>query len=81
MVLRGAIAALAAAASVYGAVKREAMAKADRQQQATARKVIANLRVTALERAHLQQVASARSTTVSDLMRQALRRDGALPVQ
>lgn len=57
------------------------MAQADRQQQTTARQVIANLRVTATERAHLQQVASARSTTVSDLMRQALRRDGALPAQ
>jgi len=57
------------------------MAQTDRQQQTTARQVIANLRVTATERAHLQQVASARSTTVSDLMRQALRRDGALPAQ
>lgn len=79
--LRGVMAALATAASVCGTVKREAMAKADSQQQTTAREVIANLRVTALERAHLQQVASARSTTVSDLMRQALRRDGALPAQ
>ena len=72
---------LATAASVRGTVKREAMAQADRQQQTTARLVIANARVTATERAHLQQVASARSTTVSDLMRQALRRDGALPAQ
>lgn len=62
-------------------VKREAMAQADRQQQTTARLVIANARVTASERAHLQQVASARSTTVSDLIRQALRREGALPAQ
>lgn len=59
------------------------MAKASRQQQttATAREAIANLRVTVTERAHLQEVASARSITVSDLMRQALRRDGALPAQ
>lgn len=57
------------------------MAKADRQQQKTGRQLLANVRVTASERAHLQQVASARSTTVSDLMRQALRRDGALPAQ
>jgi hypothetical protein len=57
------------------------MAQADRQQQTTARLVIANARVTASERAHLQQVASARSTTVSDLIRQALRREGALPAQ
>jgi len=57
------------------------MAQADRQQQTTARLVIANARVTATERAHLQQVASARSTTVSDLIRQALARDGALPAQ
>ena len=62
-------------------VKREAMAQADRPQQTTARLVIANARVTASERAHLQQVASARSTTVSDLIRQALRREGALPAQ
>ncbi|MEY2748905.1 MAG: hypothetical protein RLZZ168_921 [Cyanobacteriota bacterium] len=57
------------------------MAQANRQQQTTARLVIANARVTATERAHLQQVASARSTTVSDLIRQALARDGALPAQ
>jgi len=62
-------------------VKREAMAQANRQQQTTARLLIANARVTATERAHLQQVASARSTTVSDLIRQALARDGALPAQ
>jgi hypothetical protein len=57
------------------------MAQADRQQQTTARQVIANLRVTAMERAHLHEVASARSTTVSGLIRQALARDGALPAQ
>ncbi len=57
------------------------MAQADRQQQTTARLVIANARVTTAERAHLQQVASARSTTVSDLIRHALRREGALPAQ
>ena len=73
--------ALATAASVCGTVKREAMAQANRQQQTTARLVIANARVTATERAHLQQVASARSSTVSDLIRQALRREGALPAQ
>jgi len=57
------------------------MAKASRQKQKTVREVIANLRVTVTERAHLQEVASARSITVSDLMRQALRRDGALPAK
>lgn len=57
------------------------MAQADRQQQTTGRQWLANVRVTATERAYLQQVASARATTVSDLMRQALRRDGALPAQ
>lgn len=57
------------------------MAQANRQQQTTARLVIANARVTATERAHLRQVASARATTVSDLIRQALARDGALPAQ
>lgn len=67
--------------SVRESVKREAMAQANRQQQTTVRLVIANARITAFERAHLQQVASARSTTVSDLIRQALRREGALPAQ
>ncbi len=62
-------------------VRRKAMAQADRQQQKTARQLLANVRVTAAERAHLQQVASARSSTVSDLIRQALRREGALPAQ
>jgi hypothetical protein len=66
--------------ALWGPVKREAMAQAKRQQQ-TLRPLIANLRVNATERAHLQQVASARSTTVSDLIRDALRREGALPAQ
>jgi len=55
------------------------MATADRQQQTTGRHLLANVRVTATERAYLQQVASARATTVSDLMRTALRNEGALP--
>jgi len=55
------------------------MATADRQQQTTGRHLLANVRVSATERAYLQQVASARATTVSDLMRQALRNDGAMP--
>jgi hypothetical protein len=56
------------------------MAQADRQQQqAASRRLLANVRVSIDERAHLQQVALDRSTTVSDLIRQALRREGALP--
>jgi hypothetical protein len=47
--------------------------------QPTSRLLIANMRVTAAERDHLQKVASERSTSVSDLMRAALRREGALP--
>lgn len=57
------------------------MAQADRQQPKTARQILVNWRVTAAERAHLKEVASARSTTASDLIRQALRRDGALPAK
>lgn len=55
------------------------MAQADRQQRAASRRLLANVRVSIDERAHLQQVALDRSTTVSDLIRQALRREGALP--
>jgi len=66
--------------SVRQPVKREAMAQADRQQQQTVtRRLLANVRVSVDERAHLQQVASDRSTTVSALIRQALRNEGALP--
>lgn len=54
------------------------MAKATSSKQIS-RTLLANMRVTAAERAHLQRVASERSITVSDLMRQALRRTGALP--
>lgn len=57
------------------------MAKASRQKQKTVREVIANLRVTVTERTHLHEVASSRSITVSDLIRQALARDGALPAK
>jgi hypothetical protein len=49
------------------------MAKADSRQ------LLANVRVTPAERAYMQQVASSRSMSVSDLMRQALRKEGALP--
>ncbi len=55
------------------------MATADRQQQTTGRHLLANVRVTATERAYLQQVASARAVSVSDLMRRALRDAGAMP--
>ena len=65
--------------NLYVLRKTKAMAQADRQQKTGPRLEIANVRVTATERAYLQQVASARATTVSDLMRQALRNDGAMP--
>jgi hypothetical protein len=55
------------------------MAQADRQQKTVPRLEIANVRVTATERAHLHQVARDRSTTLSSLIRQALRNDGAMP--
>jgi len=43
------------------------------------RSLLANVRVTSQERAYLKQTASDRSTTVSAIIRDALRRDGALP--
>ena len=43
--------------------------------------MLLTMRTSAAERAHLRQVASERSTTVSDLIRDALRREGALPAQ
>jgi len=55
------------------------MAQADRQQKTVSRLVIANARVSATERAHLHQVARDRSTTLSGLIRQALRDAGAMP--
>jgi hypothetical protein len=54
------------------------MAKANSQQK-TGRPLLLTMRTNADERAHLHKVASARSITVSDLIRQALRREGALP--
>ena len=65
--------------TLYVLRKTKAMAQADRQQKTGPRLEIANVRVTATERAYLQQVASARSISVSDLMRTALRNEGALP--
>jgi D-alanyl-D-alanine carboxypeptidase len=56
------------------------MAQAESRKQ-TGRPLLQTMKISASERAHLQQVASARSTTVSDLIRQALRREGALPAQ
>jgi hypothetical protein len=55
------------------------MAQADRQQKTGPRLEIANVRVSAAERAHLHQVARDRSTTLSSLIRQALRDAGAMP--
>ncbi len=56
------------------------MAQADRRQQ-TGRPLLQTMKISATERAHLQQVASSRAITVSALIRQALARDGALPAQ
>ena len=55
------------------------MAQADRQQPTTVRVVLANVRLTTTERAHLRRVALDRCVSVSDVMRQALRNEGALP--
>ena len=49
--------------------------------QSTAKTLLLTVRTDAAERAHLQQVAAERSTTVSNLIRDALRREGALPAQ
>ena len=57
------------------------MAQADRQQKTVSRLEIANARVSAAERAHLHKVARDRQTTLSGLMRQALRNEGALPAE
>jgi len=65
--------------TLYVLRKTKAMAQADRQQKTGPRLEIANVRVTATERAYLQQVASARAVSVSDLMRTALRDAGAMP--
>lgn len=45
------------------------------------RRLLVPVRVTATEQAQLREVAAARALTVSDLVRQALRREGALPAQ
>lgn len=55
------------------------MAQADRQQPTTVRLVLANVRLTTTERAHLRRVALDRCVSVSDVMREALRNEGALP--
>ena len=55
------------------------MAQADRQQKTGPRVEIANVRVSATERAHLHRVAFDRQTTLSSLIRQALRDAGAMP--
>ncbi len=65
--------------TLYVLRKTKAMAQADRQQKTVSRLEIANVRVSAAERAHLHQVARDRSTTLSSLIRQALRNDGAMP--
>lgn len=56
------------------------MATADSQQQPL-RPLLLTMRTSAAERAHLREVAEARSTNVSDLIRRALAADGALPAQ
>lgn len=45
------------------------------------RPIRASVRLSATERSHLQQAASARATTPSELIRQALRRDGVMPAR
>jgi antitoxin component of RelBE/YafQ-DinJ toxin-antitoxin module len=57
------------------------MAKANRQPQTESRKLLFNVRIDAAERAHLKKVAADRSLTVSDVIREALRRDGVLPTR
>jgi antitoxin component of RelBE/YafQ-DinJ toxin-antitoxin module len=57
------------------------MAKADRQPQTESRRLLCNVRIDAAERAHLKKVAADRSLTVSDVIREALRRDGVLPTR
>ena len=55
------------------------MAQADRQEKRVIRLEIANMRVTTAERDYLRRVAIDRCVSMSDVMRQALRNDGALP--
>ena len=55
------------------------MAQANRQQPTTVKVVLANVRLTTTERAHLRRVALDRCISMSDVMRQALRNEGALP--
>ena len=55
------------------------MAQADRQQPTTVKVVLANVRLTTTERAHLRRVALDRCVSMSDVMREALRNNGALP--
>ena len=55
------------------------MAQANRQQPTTVKVVLANVRLTTTERAHLRRVALDRCVSMSDVMREALRNDGALP--
>ena len=56
-----------------------AMATVKRSQPAESRIVLANVRLTASERAHLRRVALDRCVSMSDVMREALRDNGALP--
>ena len=60
-------------------VRPEAMATADGQQLKTSRTAVCNFRLSDDERVHLQQAVTDRSTTMSDLVRTALRNEGALP--
>ena len=55
------------------------MAQADRQEKRVIRLEIANMRMTTAERDYLRRVAFDRCVSMSDVMRQALRNDGALP--
>ena len=57
------------------------MALADRPQKTVSRLEIEYARVSAAERVHLHKVARDRQTSLSGLLRQALRNEGALPAE
>ena len=67
--------------SVWTTSKTMAMATVKRSQPAESRIVLANVRLTASERAHLRRVALDRCTSMSELMREALRFEGSLPAE
>ncbi len=77
------LADLSKADSLRAACSTEPMASPDRLGTTghKSKTWVTNLRVTIAERDHLKQVASERSLTVSELIRQALAKEGALPAQ